>query len=352
MDSNTILSIIVPCFNAGIYLDCFIKSLIKQTFKDWRAFIIDDGSTDNSIELIKLHQNKDNRINLIKRKRLPKGSQTCRNIGIELAKDSKYIIFFDADDIVAPYCLEQRIKFMEHNPNLDFAVFPAKMFYNNLFDDYAIFGIKDPLNSDISRLLRRTLPYVVWTNIYKYSSIKKYKHYWDENLLSLQDTDYNIQAIIKNMKYKYADEVPIDYFWRGPSINNISSKIYDKLHIKSHLYLINKICSDKNIHNNNNLNNDLKIFILNFVDIFIQDISFRNDLFSLPYLNKHRLFFLQLKLYSFFNKRGIRYIFPTLYKHINTIRQDAEILRVEKLKHYIEITKNHLKDNDLLLSFK
>ncbi len=344
MNYNKTLSIIVPCYNAARFLSEFMDCLIKQTFKNWNAYIIDDGSTDESIEIINKYNKIDDRIILVNRKRLPKGSQTCRNIGIEMAKDSKYIIFFDADDIVAPYCLEQRVKFMESNQDLDFAVFPAKMFYNKLFDDFAIFGVKDNESSDISRLLRRQLPYVVWTNIYKYSSIKKYNHYWDENILSLQDTDYNIQAIVKNMKYAYAVNSPIDYFWRGQSGNNISNKIHSNPHIDSHIYLINKICCCNELKSNKLIKNDIKIFILSFIDLFNSNKYFKDKLFTLSYFKNNLLFYVQTKLYCLLNKRGIRFIFPHLYKYRNKTIEKAELFRKENLKHYTEITINALNN--------
>ena len=99
-----------------------------QTFIDWQAFIVDDGSEDQSEETIKSFEKADPRIHYVKRGTEPKGAQTCRNIGLRLAADSKYILFFDADDVFAPFCSQQRVHYMENHPDLDFAVFPARSF--------------------------------------------------------------------------------------------------------------------------------------------------------------------------------------------------------------------------------
>lgn len=186
------------------------------------------------------------------------------------------------------------------------------------------------------------MPFVGWTNIYKYESIIRYDLYWDENILSLQDTNYNFQAIVKGLKYEYAIEVPIDYFWRGPSDNNISNKINSNQHTNSHLYLIEKICSNNFIKKNRTINNDIKIFIIYFIDQFYSNKYFIKRLFSIQYIKKQILFNIQLKLYYILKKRGIRFIFPHLYKFRNIKYEEAELFRKEKLKQYIKITSKYL----------
>ena len=91
-------SVITPTYNRGYIIEDMIKSLISQNFKDWELIIIDDGSTDNTEEIIKKYI-KSSRSNKIKYYKLKtnKGVNIARNTGIKFAR-GKWIIFLDSDD--------------------------------------------------------------------------------------------------------------------------------------------------------------------------------------------------------------------------------------------------------------
>ena len=75
---------------------------------------------------------------------------------------------------------------------------------------------------------------IVCTNIYKRQALVDYALKWDENLLSLQDSDFNIQAMVKGMHYEYADG-QVDYFYRRVD-SGITKKIRTEQHYHSHIY--------------------------------------------------------------------------------------------------------------------
>ena len=93
---NSIVSIITPCFNSQKYLEVMMNSVINQSYENWELIIIDDFSTDNSINIINKYLNQYNRIKLIKLNNRS-GPAYARNEGIKLAK-GRYITFLDADD--------------------------------------------------------------------------------------------------------------------------------------------------------------------------------------------------------------------------------------------------------------
>ncbi len=90
------VSIIIPCYNCGQYLDELIQSLKKQTLTDIEIIFVNDGSTDNSEEIIKNYLPEDNRIKYIYQEN--QGGGIARNTGISNAQ-SPYVICIDADDI-------------------------------------------------------------------------------------------------------------------------------------------------------------------------------------------------------------------------------------------------------------
>ncbi|MBI9042225.1 glycosyltransferase family 2 protein [Lutibacter sp.] len=94
--NDPLVSIITPNFNADKYISRSIESVLQQTYKNWELLIIDDGSTDNSVEIIEKFSAEDARIKLIKLS-INSGPAICRNTGIEKASGS-FIAFLDSDD--------------------------------------------------------------------------------------------------------------------------------------------------------------------------------------------------------------------------------------------------------------
>lgn len=107
------ISIVMPAYNAENYISESIESILSQTFTDFELIIIDDGSTDNSRDIVKSYQ--DGRIILLEN---PHDFIRSLNTGIELSK-GKYIARMDADDIMLPGRLEIQFKYMEENPETD-----------------------------------------------------------------------------------------------------------------------------------------------------------------------------------------------------------------------------------------
>lgn len=89
------ISIIVPVYNAGNYLERCLESLIYQSYEHLEIILVNDGSTDNSLEICKVYANKDSRIHVIDK--MNEGVAVARNTGLERAT-GKYIGFVDADD--------------------------------------------------------------------------------------------------------------------------------------------------------------------------------------------------------------------------------------------------------------
>lgn len=88
---SVILSVISPVYNGAKYLEPFLISVLQQSFPHFELIMVDDGSTDSSIEIIKSYQKKDSRIHLIEQNH--KGAGSARNFGLSQAK-GQYIIFF------------------------------------------------------------------------------------------------------------------------------------------------------------------------------------------------------------------------------------------------------------------
>lgn len=101
------VSIIIPVYNAEKYLSQCLSSLYKQIFADFEIICVDDGSTDNSLMILKEYEQKDDRVTVIEQKNQYAG--VARNNGMKRAK-GKYLLFLDADDFFADNMLEELVK--------------------------------------------------------------------------------------------------------------------------------------------------------------------------------------------------------------------------------------------------
>lgn len=150
-------SVVIPLYNKELSITKTIKSVLKQTFQDFEIVIIDDGSTDSSVEQVKTL--KDDRIRLIHQKN--QGVSAARNLGIEEA-NFEWIALLDGDDLWEPNHLEEITKMMEHFPNekvfvTSFEYSDNRIFYKHSRDN-SIFKIENYFKEAISEPL-------IWTSI-------------------------------------------------------------------------------------------------------------------------------------------------------------------------------------------
>ncbi len=101
------ISIVIPLYNAEKFIGQCLAGIRRQTFDDFEVIVVDDVSTDRSVEIVEsLAPNFDGRLRLVKRKKNFGGSAVPRNIGLRLAR-GKYVLFIDNDDMIKPDALEQ-----------------------------------------------------------------------------------------------------------------------------------------------------------------------------------------------------------------------------------------------------
>ena len=139
---NPKITVLMPVYNGERYLKEAIESILNQTFTDFEFLIIDDGSTDNSLNIIKQYATKDSRIRLVIHKQNKKIVPTL-NEGLKLAK-GKYIARMDCDDISMPARIEEEINFLENHQDYimvgsDYIIineFAKKLFYYAAFPNY------------------------------------------------------------------------------------------------------------------------------------------------------------------------------------------------------------------------
>lgn len=119
------IAIIMPAYNAEKYIEQTINSVLMQTYKNWKLYIIDDNSVDDTVKLINRYIKDDSRIELLKLDRNV-GQAKARNIGIDKCNE-RYLTFLDSDDIWNNNFLENQLRFMnKNNYELVFSAFERR----------------------------------------------------------------------------------------------------------------------------------------------------------------------------------------------------------------------------------
>jgi len=109
------ISVVIPCFNAELFLSETIESIINQTFENIEIILINDGSTDTTSEIIKNYAQRDERIIMIEKQN--SGPADSRNRGIFAAR-GEWIAILDADDVALPSRLELQLAYCRERPEL------------------------------------------------------------------------------------------------------------------------------------------------------------------------------------------------------------------------------------------
>jgi glycosyltransferase involved in cell wall biosynthesis len=125
MSGLPLISIIIPCYNYGKFLEHTLSELLNQECTSWECIVVDDGSTDNTREVAITYTRTDGRIQYVHQANA--GLSAARNTGIRYAK-GKYIQLLDADDLIDPRKLAIQAGFLEQHRNID-VVFGDSVFF-------------------------------------------------------------------------------------------------------------------------------------------------------------------------------------------------------------------------------
>jgi glycosyltransferase involved in cell wall biosynthesis len=230
------VSVVIPTKNRRELLRETLASVMTQSYPNWEAIVVDDGSNDGTEELVKATAFADQRVRFVRRERKPPGAPTCRNIGLSLASGD-YVIYLDSDDLLGTSCLERRIEIMKLNPKVDFAVFQSRVFRSVPGDTHFFWNMFTAEN-DVDRFLRTDVPWQTAGSIWLKKSLLRLGP-WDERALSWQDWEFHIRAIISGLNYIRVPEA--DSFWRAVAPGSISHSANSKRRVFNRVRLLKNL---------------------------------------------------------------------------------------------------------------
>jgi glycosyltransferase involved in cell wall biosynthesis len=203
-----LISVIIPCFNRAHLLYETLNSIISQSYNNWECIIIDDGSTDNTFEILSVYAKNDSRIKYFSRPiNIMKGATACRNYGFTLS-NGDYICWFDSDDIMPVNSLKDRIEVLVNN-EYDFVLGRLMNFYEDyrvLFDEKKS-SLKPSTTNPAGEYIIGNFWFQTSVPIFKKSFLNKFNRHFDENLTFHDEAEFFVRLLLENPNICFVDSV-------------------------------------------------------------------------------------------------------------------------------------------------
>lgn len=221
------ISIIVPIFNGADYLVECIESIINQTYSSFQLILVDDGSTDNTVEICKYYTEIDKRIEYVFQKN--SGVSAARNRGITFSS-GEYITFVDADDMLMPNALEKAIHYLQEN-DADMVTYGWERIYDNGQEKEQIVSSFEVINST-SLFLRGILTDYShfgggypWNKLWRIGKFGESIPRFRDDLYYFEDLEWVVRAATKIDRVVVCPELLYRYRIRNTSATNKPNQI-------------------------------------------------------------------------------------------------------------------------------
>ena len=226
---NPQITVIVPIYNAESYLRDCLNSILNQTFFDFEAILVNDGSTDNSLSIIKEYSQKDERFRYVDKQN--EGVSATRQRGLEEAR-GEFVIHCDSDDIVSPSWLKELYNAITES-SADMAICD----FERIYKDQKMVFIQRPTQLESAQIamdiVNGKIWGVCWNKLIRLSCIRNNGISFNPNMRLNEDSLFNCLLLLKNIKVVYVSEIL--YFYQSfvnknsilnkPTIKDIESQI-------------------------------------------------------------------------------------------------------------------------------
>ncbi|MEC8884875.1 MAG: glycosyltransferase family 2 protein [Bacteroidota bacterium] len=215
-----LVSIIIPFYNREAHLRDTLHSIKAQTYRNWECLLVDDHSTDESLNLLKEFEEEDSRFKvLIRPDSRPKGANSCRNFGFEHATGT-FINWFDSDDLMEPDFIQKKLAAFD--AKTDIVLSKTKIYY--VKDQTEVLEQRTHLSSNLLEdFITRKISWYLPDPMYAKSFLDKHNLVFDEQLLGGQDRDFFQRVLLNNPKIIVINDYLTTYLKHSASI---SEKIY------------------------------------------------------------------------------------------------------------------------------
>ncbi|WP_054834987.1 glycosyltransferase [Methanobrevibacter arboriphilus] len=293
-NSKPLVSVIVPVYNTEDYIQECLNSIINQSLSNIEIILVNDGSTDGSLEILEDYAKKDTRIKIINKDN--EGQAIAKNLAISKS-NGKYLSFIDSDDYIDLNAYEKIYNYAESNNN-DIVLFNVLRFNKKNTWKGRLHRISIP-NENIPSTNIINFPNLVYDSSASNKLIKK--SFWDNYCFKFEEGRFYEDLLVAARLYCCADSIGIfsnvNYYWRireNQANKSTTQKLTDTKNFNDRIFILNKItdlyreknenllkyhykkCLDHDfiiiLNKINESSQDLQCEIINKINLFLEDI--------------------------------------------------------------------------------
>lgn len=196
------ISIIIPTYNREDLIQETLDSILAQSETNWECLLIDDGSTDQTWNVLQNYSSRDKRFKIFQRQDFnkPKGANACRNIGIEKSSGD-FILFLDSDDLLGFNFLSS-VKDKITNTKNDLIIYQSAYFFENNLNEENIVKINS-VDGLITSFFKKESIWLISNPLIKRAFIAEKQIFFNENLLAAQDWEFYMKILLLNPKLEF-----------------------------------------------------------------------------------------------------------------------------------------------------
>ena len=274
---SDLISIIVPVYNSELYINRCLDSLLKQTYKNIEIIIVDDGSKDNSLQLIKDYANRDSRIKVYTQSN--QGPSVARNTGLDNST-GKYIMFVDADDFIDKNMVTNMVEGIKDDKNTLVLCDNSEIWANEIEERKLFDTDKNYIKKvDVIKAIASGKAGLVCGKLFNKNIIKEHNIKFDKEIKMCEDQIFflNISRYCDNFVY-----IPKQlYFYDRRNESSITIKYKERI-IDNQIYVINIV---KEILKTSGLESDDIKYIINNRYIDAIDYCVSNEILDTKIYN-------------------------------------------------------------------
>lgn len=191
-----LISVVIPAYNAEVYIGRCLGSIQKQTYNNLEIIVVDDGSSDNTAQIVQDVKKKDHRVRLIKKEN--EGVSAARNDGVAAAS-GKYVYFIDSDDFVDSFIIEKLYQAINSKAQLSVCGFTTVFMDKedapfSLYEKISMISIKQYLEK-MSQYLYSVYYGSLWNKMYLTEIIKENKLEFRKDISLAEDFIFNLDYL-------------------------------------------------------------------------------------------------------------------------------------------------------------
>lgn len=198
-----LVSVVVPCYNYGAFIADTIVSLLSQTYENWEAIVVDDGSLDDTRDRVAALMREDSRVSYVYQ--LNQGVSAARNTGVSHAQ-GEFLLFLDADDLLTNSKLQSHVEHFFRRPEVSISYSGYRFFSDSrrgdFFTNYKLDSVKEKeqlffgRGKDVFPLFIRKNPLPIHAVVFRRSVLQRVGGF-ESGMRALEDWDFMLRCIMR-----------------------------------------------------------------------------------------------------------------------------------------------------------